>query len=119
MPPPLFQNNCQYTALIAAGTTTLNPGQPAGQPANPAMFGVLYGAEVISPGTTFAVTFLDLIPPTGQGTNTATVTNTLMSGTGTAGQLFVPGPAGLGVRYRGALLAVTTGTPGIINALWD
>jgi hypothetical protein len=117
MPPPLFQGNCQYTALTTAGTTTLNTGQPAG-PANPAMFGVLYGA-VIAPGTTFAVTFLDVIQPTTIGTNTATVTNTLMSGTGSAGQLFTPAPAGVGVRYRGALVAVTTGTPGIINALWD
>jgi hypothetical protein len=109
--------NAQYTALSTAGTTTLNAGQAGGGP--PSSSGVLYGASVVSAGTGFAVTIVDIINPTGSGTNTATITNTLMNGTGSAGQMLPAGIYSVGVRYRGALVAVTAGTPGQINVLWD
>ena len=121
------QGNCQYTALTTAGTTTLNPGSPLGQSTagqnvfgggGPQESGVLYGMLELAAGTTFAATFYDIIT-TVTGTGTATVTNTLLSGTGTAGQNIPAGPPGIGVRYRGALVVVTSGTPGVINALWD
>lgn len=102
--------NCQYTALTTAGTTTLNAGQAAGVASQP---GVLYGMLEVAAGTSFAATFYDLIP------GAAVTTNTLLSGTGTAGQNIPAGPPGVGVRYRGALVVITSGTPGIINALWD
>jgi hypothetical protein len=117
VPALLGVGNGQYTAISTAGTTTLNPGQPAGAP--PPAPGVLYGLTQIAPGTSFAATVLDLVPPSNIGTNTTTITNTLLSGTGTAGQRFVAGLEGVGVRYRGALVVVSTGTPGQINALWD
>jgi hypothetical protein len=113
MPLQLGEGNCQYTVLNTAGTSTLNPGQASGPPTS---FGVLYGASVISAGTSFAFTALDVVPAQGQ---VAAQTNTLLSGTGSAGQNFPAGIPGVGVRYRGALLFVTTGTPGQINALWD
>lgn len=123
MPLPQV-GNCQYTKISSAGTSTLNPGQ-AGVPGQgaqgtlPTTFGVLYGVDQVAAGTSFAFTALDLIPPSGLGTNTATLTNTLLNGTGSAGQSFVAGVSGLGIRYKGALVIVTSGTPGVINALWD
>lgn len=116
MPALLGVGNCQYTAISTAGTTTLNQGQPGPIAPSP---GVLYGLQQIAVGTSFAATVLDCIPQSGIGTNTGTITNTLLSGTGTAGQRFVAGLEGVGVRYRGALLVVSSGTPGQINALWD
>lgn len=116
MPALLGVDNCQYTAISTAGTTTLNPGQ-AGPIASQA--GILYGLQQIAPGTSFAATVLDIIPPSNIGTNTTVTTNTLLSGTGSAGQRFVAGLEGVGVRYRGALVVVSSGTPGQINALWD
>jgi len=111
MPANLGQGNCQYTALTTAGTTTLNQGQvgtPSSQP------GVLYGSQQLAAGTNFGVTYLDIYVA-----GTATVTNTIATSTGTAGQNFPAGIPGVGVRYRGALVAVCAGTPGAINALWD
>lgn len=107
--------NCQYTALTTAGTTTLNQGQSASSVAGPPSgVGVFYGLYQLASGTTFAATVYDIYVA---GTTTATAT--LATGTGTAGQTFAPTPTGVGVRYRGALVAVATGTPGAINALWD
>jgi hypothetical protein len=114
MPLQLGEGNCQYTALNTAGTTTLNPGQASGPPTS---FGVLYGMSVVSAGTAFACTLLDIVPA--QGSAIAAQTNTLLNGTGSAGQNFPAGLAGVGVRYRGALVAICAGTPGLINALWD
>lgn len=118
MPIGLSWGNSRYTPLNTAGTTTLNPGQAGPIPSS---FGALYGFSVVAAGTGFGVTLLDCIPGTpaqiGAGTNT--VTNTLMNGTGTAGQSFPAGIQGEGVRYQGALIAVTTGTPGVVNVLWD
>lgn len=124
MPLLLGENNCQYTPLNTAGTTTLNPGQSGApgvgqQGGGPSSFGVLYGVATLAPGTGFGFTAYDLIPPTGIGTNTATVTNTLMNGTNSAGVVQSAGLAGMGVRYKGALIVVTSGTPGLLNALWD
>ena len=126
---PLRQvGNAQVTALTTAGTTTLNPGQPGmvgstlGQSGNlPAEQGVLYGLDTVAAGTAFACTVVDIVPPTLAQFNagTSTQTFTLLSGTGTAGQSLQAGVPGFGVRYKGALVAITTGTPGIINALWD
>lgn len=113
MPLLLGEGNCQYTALSTAGTSTLNPGQASGPPTS---FGVLYGVSQISAGTSFAFTALDIVPASG---SVAASTNTLMNGTGSAGQSFTAGIGGVGVRYKGALVFVTTGTPGLINALWD
>jgi len=124
MPLQLGEANGQYTPITTAGTTTLNPGQ-SGVPGvgqqgqQPSSFGVLYGATVASAGTAFAINIYDIIPPTGLGTNTATQSNLLLSGTATQGVNLSAGPAGIGVRYKGALVAVTSGTPGAINAIWD
>jgi hypothetical protein len=121
MPAPLYQGNCGYTPITAAGTTTLNPGPAAGPGvglASPATFGAFYGASWYATGTTFAITVYDVQTTVNQN-GTTTVTNTLMNGTGTAGQVISAGPPGVGVRYKGALVCVTTGTPGGINALWD
>ena len=107
-------NNCQYTAISTVGTITLNTGQAAGLPASP---GVFYGVEQLAAGTNFAFTVYDIIPAL--GLNASITTNTLLNGTGSAGQQFQPGPNGLGIRYRGALVFVTTGTAGAINAYWD
>lgn len=119
MPQNLSQGNCQYVPLNTAGTTTLNQGQQAAGVGQPSTFGVLYGVATIAAGTSFGVTLYDIITPTGLGTNTATVTNTLMSGTNTAGAVQAAGLAGVGVRYKGALVAVAAGTPGLLNVLMD
>jgi hypothetical protein len=78
--------------------------------------GCLYGFNTLSVGTSFAVTFYDVIQGVPGSPSTLT-TNTLMNGTGTANQILTPGP--VGVRFKGSLVAVTSGTPGAINALWD
>ncbi len=107
--------NCQYTALTTAGTTTLNQSQSLTSIAGPPSgVGVFYGFYEVAPGTNFAATALDIVVA-----GTTTTTTTLANGTGTANQFYGPASSGIGVRYRGALVAVTTGTPGSINALWD
>jgi len=114
MPQVLGQGNCQYTVLSTAGTSTLNPGQASG----PAIAcGVIFGANVQAVGTSFALTMVDIIPASG---NVAVSTSTLLNGTATAiGQRLVAGLEGVGVRYKGALVAIVTGTAGAYNALWD
>lgn len=115
MPANLSQANCQYTVLSTAGTTTVNQLQAGPSLTGPPSgVGVLYGANETAAGTNFAVTVVDIVVA-----GLVTTTNTLMNGTGTANQLMSPGPAGIGVRYRGALVAITAGTPGSINLLWD
>lgn len=112
MPLELGQGNCQYTGINTAGTSTLNPG-PAGAPTT---FGVFYGVATLAAGTGFGYTVYDIVPAVAQ---VAASTNTLMNGTNTAGVVQAPGQPGVGVRYKGALVVVTSGTPGLINALWD
>ena len=111
--------NARYTKLTGTGTTTLNAGQAAS--AQPQVDqGIFYGAVCLAVGTTYVISVYDMIPPTNNGTNTATTTNLLMNGTCTAiGQQFVAAPVGIGIRYRGALVAIQSGTAGQINAVWD
>ena len=114
MPQVLSQGNGQYTVLSTAGTTTLNSGQTAGPPTQP---GVLFGAQVSNVGTTFVLTIVDIVPASPAA---AVSTNTLLNGTATAiGQQLPAGVPGVGMRYKGALVAIVTGTPGAYNALWD
>lgn len=116
MPAVQSQGNCQYTVLNGTGTTTINQTPPAGG-SGPSQPQVFYGANVVTPGTTFVLSVYDVIPAVG---GVAITTNTLMQGTATAaGQQFIAGIPGVGVRFRGQLLLVTTGTPGQFNALWD
>lgn len=115
MPQVLGVGNLQYTVLTTAGTTTLNPGQASGVASQP---GVLGGFVAVAVGTTWSFTAYDIIPATPGGA--AAGTNTLLNGTATAaGQQFPAGLNGENVRYRGALVVVTAGTPGVFNALWD
>lgn len=107
--------NCGYTVLTTAGTTTLNQSQSQSSATGPPSgAGVFYGFYEVAAGTNFAATALDIVVA-----GTTTSTSTLANGTGTANQFFGPVSGGVGVRYRGALVAVTAGTPGVINALWD
>jgi hypothetical protein len=131
VPANLAQGNAQVTAITTAGTTTLNPGQqgmvqPGGQPLGQsgnlaASPGVFYGFDWTATGTSYAATAVDLVPPTLAQYNagTGTQTFTLANGTLTAGQRQVAGLEGVGVRYRGALVVITAGTPGAVNALWE
>jgi hypothetical protein len=115
MPQVLSAGNLQYTVINTAGTTTLNPGQASGVASQPGVFG---GMVAVAQGTSWAFTAYDIIPATPGGA--AAGTNTLLNGTATAaGQQFAAGLVGENVRYRGALVIVTSGTPGIFNAQWD
>jgi hypothetical protein len=115
MPQVLGAENSNYTVLNTAGTTTLNPGQVSGPPIQP---GVLFGAQVVNVGTNFVLTVVDIIPASPGGA--AASTNTLLNGTATGiGQQLPAGAPGVGMRYKGALVAIVTGTPGAYNALWD
>jgi hypothetical protein len=107
--------NAGYTQIAGTGTTTINQ-QAFGQVQNP---GAVYGANLVALGTAPVLTLLDIIQSGPGGTNTTT--NTLFNGTGTAaGQNFQVGVPGVGVRYKGNLVAVTTATaPGTWNVLWD
>jgi len=125
---PLGAGNCQYTILNTVGTTTICQGPssygaayPVSYGAAPAATGPLgcfYGFTTTAVGTSFAATFYDVIQGVPSAPSTLT-TNTLLNGTGTAMQFIAPGAAGVGIRFRGSLVAVTTGTAGSINALWD
>ena len=106
MPAPLYQNNAQYTLFAAIGTQTLNASAGAAQP------GVFYGGQFLQNGTSFTATYYDIV---GTATNQLTATQTASG----AGQQILAGPAGLGVRYRGTLIVVTTGTAGLLSSLWD
>lgn len=115
MPATLSQGNCQYALLNTAGTTTINQLQAGPSLTGPPSgVGVFYGMVQLAAGTTFAATVVDIYV---SGTTTSTAT--LATGTGTAMQQFAAGVSGFGVRYRGALVSIATGTPGAINALWD
>ena len=136
MPLQLSEGNCQYTPL-SIGSNTLNPGQSGvpgpGQQGNTASsFGVFYGIQVIGLGTNtttgtatggapVTVNAYDIIPPTGLGSNTAATTNALLNGTQSVAGVLQAGVPGVGVRYKGALVVVTSGptTLGACNCLWD
>lgn len=120
---PLGINNCRYTVLTTAGTTTINQGPSgygAAYPVNygPAQVSCFYGFTTTAVGTSFAATVYDIVSGVPSAPATLT-TNTLLNGTGTAYQTLTPGPSGLGVRVQGSLVVVTGGTPGSINLLWD
>ena len=95
----------QYTAITTNGTTTLNG--PANQ-----VGGVYYGATLFALGTAPVITVYDVV-----GTNTQQI----MNGTGTAAnQSFTPLGTTLGVRCKGNIVVVTTGTAaGSWLNLWD
>src|SRR5277367_5772520 len=114
MPIIIGSHNGQYYTITTAGTTTINPNQGAqGIGVGVGIPGACYGANVLSIGTatgTFTAAsptliIYDIIPA--QGTSAIT-TNTIFSGTATyGGQSFSAGVGSIGVRYRGALVAVT------------
>jgi hypothetical protein len=111
--------NAKVTPISTAGTTTLNPGQGANTEIV-GQFGVLYGVNVQSVGTSFAVSLYDVKLPNGLGTNTATSTKTICTCTASAvGQSVSAGVGDVGARYGGALVAVASGTGGQFNVLWD
>lgn len=118
MPIQMSQGNCQYTAINTIGTTTVNQGRQDGRlQAHPSAY---YGYLITGTGTAvMGVAVLDIFPVQ-TGTGTVTTTTTLVSGTGTALNQIVPaGPAGLGIRVKGSLVVVTTGTAGTVLTLWD
>jgi hypothetical protein len=130
---PLGIGNCRYYPLtIAAGTATIctgpssygsaypvNYGPPAGlNPNGLNGVGCLYGFLTLAAGTSYAVTLYDVIQGAPSAPATLT-TNTLVNGTGTAGQYIAAGPPGVGIRFVGSLVAVASGTPGAINVYWD
>jgi hypothetical protein len=116
LPPPLFLDNCNYTGISTIGTATVNPG-PAS--VEPGYFGVLYGFLVNGTGTAGMGIIAYDLQTVVTGTGTVTNTNTLMVGTATAPGQVISGPQSLGIRYRGSLVIVTSGTAGNVNALWD
>ena len=109
-------NNAQYFPLTTAGTYTVDSG-PAAPTYVRSEPGVLYGYYISTYGTTPVLSCYDVyITPTG------TTTTLILNGTSTAvNQAFMPMGAGnpIGVRYRGALVVVVTGTANGVNLLWD
>lgn len=117
MPVQLSEGNAQYLPIAANGTTTVSAEGPASIPANQPP-GAVYGFEVNAIGTAWVVTAVDIVVQQ-TGTGSTTTTNTLFTGTASApGQMI--GPAPLGIRYRGTLAVITSGTAaGAGNLLWD
>jgi hypothetical protein len=116
------QGNCGYTPL----STLTNTVSPGGTPSGPGTgyFTTFYGVSVLGLGTNTAITVnaYEVIPPTGLGTNTGTVTNQLTNGTATAAGMMITaaGPAAQGVRLSGHLVVVLSNIVGVTaNALWD
>lgn len=117
MPAPLGQGNCQYTAITTIGTQTVDPGATAADPGAAGRYGVLYGFNLYAAGTAaVVVTYYDVV--TNQATGVVS-TNTLLSGTASAAGANVAPPGNVGIRYKGTLLLITTGTAGSGNTLWD
>ncbi len=88
-----------YTQISTSGTTTVKPSP-----------GVLFGFSVNAAGTTATVAAYDI-----NGTNTATLVPPITLSS--AGQTIVS--AGVGVRFLGSLVVVTTGTGENLLTLWD
>lgn len=117
MPIVLGAENCQYTQLTSAGTSTVfaNPA-PQTSP------NVLYGVSCALFGTGPAVSCYDVVTPSpGQvAAGTSTQTFQVMQGTYTAvGQIFTPSGGNRGLRLKGNLVVVVTGTLSTWNVLWD
>ena len=102
---PLYLGNSNYTAISTTGTTTVNQGG-----------GTFYGGAFVQNGTSFTAVAYDIY-----AAGTATVTNQLIATQTASGAapMLQPSPGSVGVRYRGSLVVVTGGTPGVLNALWD
>jgi len=94
-----------YSVLSTVGTGTQATGRSSAG-------GIFYGLQAISTGTGFAIAVYDVV---------GTVTNQLVGlTTATAiGQQIFASPQGVGVRFLGNLVYVTTGTAGQFNSLWD
>jgi hypothetical protein len=96
-----------YTTISTAGTTTVDALAGGG---------IFFALNCLSVGTSWTATAYDIYV-TGTTTNTGQLIATqTAAATGAQGGA---GPAGLGVRYNGSLVVVTTGTPGSWNVLWD
>lgn len=96
------------TPIAGNGTNSINAGG-----------GLYYGLMVTGIGTLWVGTVLDIYAT---GTGTASATNTLAAGItlGALGLAALAGPSGLGIRYKGTLQVVTSGTiAGSLNCLWD
>jgi hypothetical protein len=119
MPIPLGFQSAQYTLISTNGTTTVNSSQAAAGPgsAGPgAAPPIYYGMQLVAAGTAAVATILDIVV---SGTTTATNTIDIATG-GTAGSAFPGGVLSVGVRCRGNLVIVTTGTAaGTWLTLWD
>lgn len=98
--------NCQYAISTATGTVTVNSQGPRPQPQS----GLYYGARLIALGTAPVLTVLDLYTTvTSTGTTTTTTTIDVCTGTA-AGQAFPAMGGAVGLRLRGSLVVVSTGT---------
>lgn len=90
------------TVVSSNGTSTIN-----------ATGGLYYGCSAIGLGTLWTVAVFDVL-----GTSTKTLAASVA--VGALGSLALAGPAGVGVKYLGNLVVVTSGTlAGILNILWD
>ena len=92
-----------YTPISANGTNTVKNGG-----------GLWGGLNVVNTGTTWVFNIYDVVV-----TGTTTATNTISTGTSTAGFNSLGTPPIGGVRFVGSLVIINTGTAGLANALWD
>lgn len=91
-----------YTQITTNGTTTVNPTT-----------GFYYGLNAVGLGTLWAASVYDIA-----GTNTTTLVAALAIGA--LGALGLAAPPGVGLKTKGALVVVTSGTiAGNLNVLWD
>lgn len=119
MAGPLYEGNCGYTGISTLGTTTVDPGPTPADPGYAGRFGVCYGFILNTAGTAgMAVAIYD-VQRVATGTGTVTNTNNIMNGTLTAAGQVLQGANGVGIRYKGDLVVVTSGTAGAGNLLWD
>lgn len=94
------QGIANYSQITTLATTTVK--------ASP---GLYYGFTAVSTGTAaMAWAAYDVL---------GTASNLLHTITPGALGAQAPGPSGIGVRFTGILVVVTTGTAGTYNALWD
>jgi hypothetical protein len=98
-----------YTAITTAGTSTIKSGG-----------GIFYGFVAVANGTSFTLTPYDVyVSVTGTTTSTTTTQMYPTSTAGTPSSTVNITAGAAGVRFNGQLLAVTAGTPGQFNVLWD
>ena len=112
---PLGFQSSNYTLISTNGTTTLALAQATGQTTPPSVATIYYGCNLILAGTAAVFTVLDIYTA-----GPTTTTNTIDQHQGTAGANFNGGAGAVGVRCKGNLVIVTTGTgAGTWMALWD